>query len=262
MATSLSHLTALVVAHNEALHLPACLASLQFADRLIVVLDRCTDASQAIAQAAGATVLSGDFANEGERRNFARSQCPDGWILEVDADERISQSLAEEVRTIVDQSTADYHPIPVDNYIGRQCVRNGWGGSFGVRTVTRLSRKEAKTWGNQQVHPRVTYNGVEGAKLKHPIIHLVDDDLSDTLQRLNRYSDLRARDLVQHGHSETLGKNIGRLFSRFFKCYVMRKGYREGLYGFVIALCAGLYPLLSYVKATCEPHRFKDPSCK
>ncbi|KAF0139988.1 MAG: glycosyltransferase, partial [Rhodospirillaceae bacterium] len=79
-----------------------------------------------------------------------------------------------------------------------------------------------------------------------------DRDISDMIHRLNFYSSARARDLREGRRGGTFATNLRRLFTRFFKCYILRKGYREGGYGFLIALFAGLYPLLSYLKATLE----------
>jgi hypothetical protein len=84
------------------------------------------------------------------------------------------------------------------------------------------------------------------------MVHYVDSDISDMLKRLDRYTTARARDLRASGEIGSFPANVRRLFSRFFKCYVSRKGYREGPYGFLIALMAGLYPLLSYLKARLE----------
>src|SRR5258705_10642476 len=69
------------------------------------------------------------------------------------------------------------------------------------------------------------------------------------LQRLDRYTTARAQDLRDSGNIGSYGRNLRRIVSRFWKCYVGRKGYREGPYGFLIALCAALYPILSYLKA-------------
>ncbi len=82
--------------------------------------------------------------------------------------------------------------------------------------------------------------------------HLVDDDISDMIRRLDRYTTARAKDLRESGKIGTLGDNIRRFFSRFFKCYVSRKGYREGGWGFLIALFAGLFPLIAHLKARLE----------
>ena len=82
--------------------------------------------------------------------------------------------------------------------------------------------------------------------------HYVDRDISDMIARLDRYTTARARDLRESGDIGSLGHNIRRIFSRFYKCFVARKGYREGVWGFLIALFAGLYPILSYLKARLE----------
>jgi hypothetical protein len=73
------------------------------------------------------------------------------------------------------------------------------------------------------------------------------------LQRLDRYTTARAQDLRDSGDIGSYSRNLRRIVSRFWKCYVVRKGYREGPYGFLIALCAALYPILSYLKARLDP---------
>jgi len=88
--------------------------------------------------------------------------------------------------------------------------------------------------------------------LKNRIDHHVDRNVSDMIRRLDSYSTARAKDLRESGEIGSTANNVRRLFSRFFKCYVMRKGYREGGYGLLIALFAGLYPLLSHLKARLE----------
>lgn len=253
-------LSALVVARNEEQRLAACLASLTFADEIVVVLDRCTDASASIAERQGARIIAGAWPHEGPRRNTAISACRSAWVIEVDADERISPALAAEVRSVVAASPFDWHEIPVDNYIGERLVRWGWGGSFGTAAVPRLFRKSAKSWGDQRVHPRLALRGRQGPRLNNPIEHRVDRNISDMILRLDRYTTARASDLRDSGDVGSLSANVRRLFSRFFKCYVGRKGYREGNWGFLIALCAGLYPLLSYLKATLEGPSLEQPS--
>ena len=84
------------------------------------------------------------------------------------------------------------------------------------------------------------------------MIHYVDKDISDMLARLDRYTTARANDLRASGDIGRFRSNVRRMFTRFWKCYVTRKGYREGQYGFLIALMAGLYPILSYLKANLE----------
>lgn len=244
-------LSCLVVAHNEERHLPDCLASLGFADEVLVVLDRCTDRSKEIAQQAGATLLEGAWPVQGDRRNDGIRACAGDWVLEVDADERVPEALGREIRETIQTSGFAYHRVPIDNYVGGRLVRNGWGASFGRRSHPGLFRKEVKTWGRQRVHPALTFaaGATEGPPLTVPITHYGFDGIADLIGRLNRYSDRHAADLRDSGDIGTAANNYRRLFSRFWKCFVSRKGYREGGIGFVIAVCAALYPILSHLKA-------------
>jgi glycosyltransferase involved in cell wall biosynthesis len=246
-------LSALVVARNEEAQLAECLSCLGFADEIVVVLDRCTDGTPEIARRYTDRVIEGAWEREGPRRNAGIAACRGAWVLEIDADERVDAALAAEIRTAVGNSPADWHLIPVDNYIGDHLVRHGWGASFGRSAHAGLFRRGAKVWGDGRVHPAVTMTGRQGQRLSAPLRHHVDRNISDMLRRLDRYATARAQDLRDGGDIGTLPRNLRRIFSRFWKCYVGRRGYREGAWGFLIALCAGLYPILSHLKARLEP---------
>ena len=251
-------LSALLVARNEAARLPGCLASLAFADEIVVVLDRSTDASAEIAHAAGARVVEGEWALEGPRRNAGIAACSGDWVLEVDADETVPPELATLIRATIADSTHGFHRVAIDNYIGGRLVRHGWAGSFGTTAKPILFRRSAKHWRAQRVHPGLDWNGTEGAKIEAAAIrHDVDRDISDMLRRLDRYSSLKAADLLDSGDIGTLPGNLRRFFSRFFKALVTRRGYREGGWGLLLAFCAGLFPLLSHLKARLEPERHR-----
>lgn len=246
-------LSALVVAHNEEKRLPDCLERLCFADELVVVLDKCSDGSRDIALRYGARIVEGRWDIEGDRRNTGIKACSGDWILEVDADEHVPPALAAEIRRVIATSPHAWHEILVDNYIGSRRVRHGWGGSYGKAAYPGLFRKGAKVWGRDRVHPRLEWTGSKGPMLSERLDHYVDRNISDMIRRLDAYSTARARDLRERG--ETWGStasNVRRMVSRFFKCYLRRGGWREGGYGFIIAVCASLYPILSHFKAKYE----------
>jgi glycosyltransferase involved in cell wall biosynthesis len=245
-------LSAVVSIRNEERQLADCLDALRFAGEIVVVLDRCTDRSREIAARFTERIVEGAWDLEGDRRNAAIAACSGEWILEVDADERVPAELAAEILRTVASTPFDWHEIPVDNYIGGRLVRHGWGASYGKAAYPGLFRSGVKTWGRQRVHPGLTWRGRKGPMLQNRIRHYVDRDISDMIRRLDSYSTARARDLRESGDIGSLPSNIRRLFSRFFKCYVLRKGYREGGYGLLIAFFAGLYPLLSHLKARLE----------
>ncbi|WP_043360675.1 glycosyltransferase family 2 protein [Belnapia sp. F-4-1] len=251
-------LSALVVARNEAARLPACLASLAPADELVVVLDRSTDASAEVARAHGARLVEGEWALEGDRRNAGIAACTGDWILEVDADERVPPELWPALRATIAASPHAFHRVRIDNYVGDRLILHGWGGSFGTTLKPILFRRGTKRWRAQRVHPGLDWTGTEGERITSAgIRHEVDRDISDMLRRLDRYSSAKAADLLAAGDIGSLPDNIRRCLSRILKCYVARKGYKEGGWGLLIALCAGLFPLLAHLKARLEPERHR-----
>lgn len=240
-------LSALIVAHNEEDQLEACLQSCAFADEIVVVLDRCTDGSKAIAERRGAHIVEGAWPQEGDRRHAGIDACKGPWILEVDADERVPASLAAEIRKVLETAKPGCIQIPFDNYIGARHIRYGWGAYNGISVKWSLFWKGCKRWGNQRVHPSISIDGAHG-RVSAAMTHYVDKDITDLFARLNRYSTHAAADLMAKGERPGRLTSLRRFFSRFFKSYVSRSGYREGYYGLALALFAGLYPLLTHLK--------------
>lgn len=247
-------LSALVVAHDEALQLADCLERLAFCDELVVLLDRCSDNSEEVARSFTQHIESGAWPIEGDRRNHGIALCSGDWVLEIDADERVTPDLALEIRAVIEANRADVHRIPVDNYIGKRLVRHGWGASIGISSKPILFRKGVKRWGHERVHPKLSFAPAarQGERLNNRLVHYVDRNLSDFIRRFDRYTTARAADLRDGGDPGSAFRAYRRILSRFWKCFVGRKGYREGGYGFLIAMLAGLYPFVSWLKAKHE----------
>jgi hypothetical protein len=134
------------------------------------------------------------------------------------------------------------------NHIGDRLVRHGWGAYNGVAAKASLFHAGAKRWGAGRVHPRIDLKGPR-RRLSRPLDHYVYRDVSDMIRRLDRYTDLAAEDAVQEGRVPGLGHSLRRIFSRAWKSYVARRGYREGNWGIALALTSALYPILVYLKA-------------
>ncbi|MDC0651671.1 glycosyltransferase family 2 protein [Alphaproteobacteria bacterium] len=243
-------LSTLVVAHNEEKILSSCLKKLKYSDELVVVLDRTTDNSKIIAKEYEAKVYEGSWKIEAERRNFGIKMCKGDWILEIDADEHVPKELFLEIRKVIEHSVPGYYLIPFDNYIGSKRVRYGWGASWGVSAAPRLFYKGCKVWSpKQSIHPSILLKGKK-KWLKTRINHYVDDNINDMLMRLIRYTDLKSADLASSKKKlPPFYVTLRRGITRFFKCYISRKGYKEGRWGFIIATMASLYIIISYVKA-------------
>lgn len=250
-------LSALVVAHNEEANLPDCLAGLRFADEIVVVLDRCTDGSKAIAERIATRVIEGAWPIEGDRRNTGIAACRGRWILELDADERVHPALAELIRASLPWLPAGHVLVPIDNYIGSRLVQHGWVHPIGNSRRNTLFTRGDKSWGSGSVHPAITLGGQRsslGDDLPpgQRISHLVDRDIADFVARIDRYSTALARDWrakdMRFGFATALRKGL----TRSFKSYTRRGGWREGPWGLFLATMACWCMLLAYFKASLE----------
>jgi glycosyltransferase involved in cell wall biosynthesis len=241
-------LTALCVVHNGEADLPDCLESVRFADELVVVLDRCSDGSKAIAERFGAKILEGAWPIEGPRRNAGLAACTSDYTLEIDADERVTPALAAEIRSALDLKPAGGVFVPFDNRIGGKAITYGWGAYNGVGGKRCLFPSHTKSWGDERLHPPVKQLP-EVMKLRATMIHHVYRDLPHMYARLLRYCQLAAEDMVDRNAIPRTTKTIRRFFSRFWKSYVSRQGRKEGFYGVALALYSALYPALSHLMA-------------
>ena len=252
-----NRLSVLITVHNEEKILESCLEKLNFCDEIVIVLDKSTDNSKKICEKFTDKIFAGSWEFEGERRNFGLKNCSKEWILEIDADEHVSKNLSEEILNKINNSSdySNFH-IKVNNYIGKNLVKYGWGGSFGRGGVTCLFKNGTKKWGKQRVHPELSFNGKFGPDLKNCIEHYFVENISELLLKFNSWTYLKSLDLIENKKKETLGHNLRRIFSRFLKNYYKRKGYKEGKLGFLIALLAGLFPIVSYLR--CEINKDRN----
>ena len=241
-------ISVLLVVHNEEKQISDCLERLSFSDEIVVILDKCTDNTLNIVKKFTNQFYSGSWDIEGERRNYGIQKCTNDWILELDADERIDLNLSKEILHTIKNSKYDWHQINVNNYINRKLVTYGWGAYFGKSSYAGLFRKKFKIWGLQRVHPKITLFGNRGCNLKNHLTHYYCYSISDLIKKLDSYSSARALDLENENKNENIFTNIRRIFSRFWKCFILRKGFKEGRIGLMIGIVAGLYPILSYLK--------------
>jgi hypothetical protein len=254
----MTRISALVVARNEEARLPACLESLAPADEIVVVLDRSTDESLAIAWKRAHRVIEGDWPLEGDRRNAGIAACTGDWVLEVDADERVPPELWAEIRRVTEVSPHAFHPVRIDNHLGDRLIRRGWAGGFGATLKPILFRRGAKRWGSQRVHPGQDWTGTEGERITaHGLHHALAPDISGLLRRLDRLSADQATDLLAGGRIGSLPGHLLAFPGRFLGALLGHGGWREGGWGVLLAFCTSMLPLLSHLKARLEPEKHR-----
>lgn len=227
-------LTAAVIARDEAAHIGDCLTTLSFADEQLVLVDAATrDATAEIAQQHGARVEWRVFDNFASQRDAALSLATTRWVLFVDADERVSPALRDEVlRTIADPGDARGFWIPRDNVLLGRVVRTaGWYPDYQLRL---LARDAAHFDPARPVHEEPIVDGRVGY-LDAAFVHLNYRGLGEFVRKQERYCRLDAqRWLLTYGKPRRRAI-LGQPLREFWRRYVALRGYREGLLG--VALC-------------------------
>jgi len=238
-------LSAIVITLNEAANIAACLETLSFCDERIVVDSGSTDNTMQIARDRGARVVPHPFAGFGMQKEFARSLATGDWVLSVDADERVTETLARAIRNAIATGTADGYELPRrSSFCGRVMDHSGWSPDY----VLRLFRRDKAHFSNDIVHERVICSGTV-ERLDVPLIHHPVLRLEDALSRMDRYSTAGAEQLVAAGKHVSFMSGISHGLWAFFRTYVLRAGFLDGREGFLLAVANAEGTYYRYMKA-------------
>jgi glycosyltransferase involved in cell wall biosynthesis len=234
-----------VITKNESENIADCLKSVSWADEVIVLDDNSTDNSVEIAKQFTDKVSTRKMDIEGRHRNYAYSLAKNTWVLSLDADERVTPELAEELATLFKTEMKDKaYTIPIKTFIGKRWIRySGWYPAPKVRLFDKIAFKYEEA----EVHPRVFIDGSCG-HLKKDILHYSYKDFHDFFVSINNQTTLEAKKWFKERRKVNLLKVYRKALSRFLKGYVQKGGYKDGLLGFVISWAGGLYQFMSYFK--------------
>jgi glycosyltransferase involved in cell wall biosynthesis len=242
----LPRLSAIIIALNEAGNIAGCLDALSFCDERIVVVDGgSSDETARIAQGAGARVLTHPFEGFGAQKGFALSQATGDWVLSIDADERVSPALAQEIKAAMASGAADGYELPRRSaFCGRLMDHSGWARDY----VLRLFRRDKAHFTSDLVHERVVCSGTT-ARLTEPLMHDPVRRLEDALSRMDRYSSAGAEQLVAAGKRVSFMSGIFHGLWTFIRTYFLQAGFLDGREGFLLAVANAEGTYYRYMKA-------------
>jgi glycosyltransferase involved in cell wall biosynthesis len=239
-------LTVVVLTHNEARHIDACLAAARALHpaEVLVLDDGSSDATAALALAAGARVAHHPFTGYASQRNAALALVTTDWVYFVDADERVTPAQAAEVRARLPVEDLAGYWTPRDNRICGQAVR---GGGWWPDEQLRLFRRAAGRYDPaREVHELVVLDGPAG-RLAEPLIHYNYDNWRQVLAKQRRYTARAVRDALARGQPVRPRNYVLQPLRAFWRRYVTLGGYRDGWLGLWLALVMAYYDLLFYV---------------
>jgi glycosyltransferase involved in cell wall biosynthesis len=234
-----------IITLNEAAHIAACLASVAWADEVLVVDAGSTDGTADLARAHGARVIVREWPGYAAQKNFAAGEAAHDWILSVDADERVPPALATEIRTVLASSSASpgYRVPRVTWHLGRWIHTTDWYPDYQLRLYDRRRAR----WTPRRVHESVEADGPVG-RLTHDLEHLAYRDLSHHHQTMNRYTTLAAEQMYDDGRRAHIIDLVLHPPAAFLRNYVLRRGFADGGPGFIISAMNAHYVFLKFAK--------------
>jgi glycosyltransferase involved in cell wall biosynthesis len=238
-------LSVTVITKNEAADIGEALASVAWADEIVVVDSRSTDDTANIARRYTDRVVVRDWPGYVDQKNYAASIASHDWILSLDADERVSPALADEVRsTMSAEPTAAAFRVPrVTWYLGQWVRTTDWYPDY----QTRLYDRRAAQWTGRYVHEAVTIQGTLG-RLRGELRHYAYHDIADHLETIDRYTTAAAQQMYEGGRrSGVFGVALHPPLA-FLRNYVVKGGVRDGVPGLVISALNSYYVFLKFAK--------------
>ena len=234
-----------VITKNEAADIADALQSVAWADEIIVVDSLSTDETVAIARRYTDRVVVREWAGYVNQKNHAASLASNDWILSLDADERVTPALADEIRSTVSGTpqAAAYRIPRVAWHLGRWIRTTDWYPDHQVRLYDRRSAR----WTGRYVHEGVVVSGEVG-QLAGELQHFPYRDIADHLETINRYTTAAARQMHESGRRSGMLRMAGHPPLAFLRNYVLRGGFRDGTTGFVISAMNAYYVFLKFAK--------------
>ncbi len=240
-------ISAVLITFNEADRIRDALETCRgVADEIVVLDSFSTDATAEIAREYGAAFHQRAFTDFGSQKNAALEKASHDWVLSLDADERLSAELRDEIVALKGRDDPGADGFLVNRrtyYLGRWIRHSGW---YPDRKL-RLFRRSRARW-EGRIHEKVVLDGPV-SRLRGDIVHHTYRDVADHVARVNHYSGLQAREILARGTRLLRLRSILAPPSTFLRSYVFKLGFLDGYPGLVVAVISSWAAALKYLKA-------------
>ncbi len=239
---------AIVITKNEERNIVACLDSLRWADEIVVVDAESQDRTAEIAREYTDKVYVRPWPGFGPQKNFAMDRASSDWILIVDADERVTDGLRQEIQQKLPGGVLTEmagFEIPRRNYFYGKWIQ---GGGIYPDYQLRLFRRAAGRYDDVLLHERLQIGGRVG-RLTCPLDHYSMPDVREHVGKMIRYTTLGAQEKLKARSRVTAMELAANHLGTILKTYLLRGGFRDGIHGVVVALFAGMHTFVKYAKA-------------
>ncbi len=238
-----------LIVKNEAQELPFCLNSVKdWVDEMIVLDSGSTDGTQAIAQSYGAKVYSNThWPGFGKQRQLAQTYIKSDYVLWLDADERVTPELKAQIQAAVasDESHTLYQINRLSEVFGKKIHHSGWYPDY----VTRLYRTKDTQYDDSLVHESVVVPaGFKLKKLDGHLLHYTYKTLHQYLNKSASYAQAWAEQRAAKGKKASLWSACSHALARFFRMYILKRGFMDGKHGFLLAVLSAHSVFVKYAE--------------
>lgn len=276
-------LSVVILTLNEERNLPECLESVKWADEIVIVDSFSTDRTLEIAKKYRCRIFRKEFVGFGRLKNFGISKTSNKWVLNIDADERVTESLRGEIRNVLEDPEFDGYYFPRKSYMGKKWLKHA--GQYPSYQL-RLFRKDKGRFGDSVVHERVRITGKAGY-MKNDLIHYNFTSWSEFIEKMNFLTSVEAKELARkefvvfyplgkireffreysrmrkNGNdrrtSYVLARGVLsgyeiswllplRFITTFIRLYILMRGFRDGFYGFMWASLVSMHMSVRHYK--------------
>jgi glycosyltransferase involved in cell wall biosynthesis len=247
-------LSVTIITFNEESNIKECLESVKWADEIILVDSESRDKTIEIAKAYTDKVITKKWEGFSVQKSFALANAGNEWVLSIDADERVTPELKEEIQSLLSaEPSPDGYFIPRRNFfLGREIKNCGWYPDYQMR----LFRKSKTVVDPRKVHEGFLVNGNTG-HLKNAFIHFTHNNLHDTFKKINEYSTLEAEELYLQKKAKPINIFLNPA-AAFLNHFFHRGGYKDGVYGLMVSLIHAVTKMMMYMKMWDLQNKRKD----
>ncbi len=239
----MNKISVIIITKDEEKNILDCLKSVDWADEIIVVDSESTDRTVELAKQFTDKIFIRKWEGYVPQKRYALSLATNEWVLSVDADERITPELKEEILNL---SPGDYSGFRIrrKNFLLKKEITScGWEKDYQLR----LMRKDKASFSDRLVHEKFIVDGKVGT-LNNPMLHYTFSSFSEYFSKINHYSSLKAQELFAKKKSVNSWTIFSHTVAAFFAFFIIKRGFKDGIYGLIISLLHSVSTMMNYIK--------------
>jgi len=239
----MNKISVIIITKDEDKNIPDCLKSVDWADEIIVLDSESNDRTVELAKQFTDKIFIRKWEGYVPQKRYALSLATNDWILSVDADERITPDLKEEILNLSLSNFAGFRIRRRNFLLKKEITSCGWEKDYQLR----LMRKDKSSFSDRLVHEKFIVDG-KVCILNSPMLHFTFSSFAEYFSKINHYSSLKAEELFTKKKTVNSWTIFSHTVSAFFAFFIIKRGFKDGIYGLIISLLHSVSTMMNYIK--------------